>query len=184
MFLAFGLIHLGRAKVQDGRATEGIIEIEDGIASYRATGANWSMPYLLGLLGDTYRASTQPERSLGILAEALQKVEQTDERWFEPELYRIKGETCAVMSRDAEAEAAFREATRIAKEQRAKLCELRACVSWARLWIDQGNRELAHKLLGPVYRSFSEGLETRELKEAKELLDNLAGASPEATCAE
>ena len=184
MFLAFGLIHLGRAKVQDGRATEGIIEIEDGIASYRATGANWSMPYLLGLLGDTYRASTQPERSLGILAEALQKVEQTDERWFEPELYRIKGETCAVMSRDAEAEAAFREATRIAKEQRAKLYELRACVSWARLWIDQGNRELAHKLLGPVYRSFSEGLETRELKEAKELLDNLAGASPEATCAE
>jgi class 3 adenylate cyclase/predicted ATPase len=183
LFLPFGLVHLGRAMVQEGHAAEGIAEMEKGIASYRGTGASWTMPYQLGLLACSYGESAQAERGLYVVGEALRMVQQTDERWFEPELHRIKGELYASLSREAEAEAAFREATKIAQGQRAKLSELRACVSHAGLWVRQGKREVARELLGPVYASFSEGLETRQLKEAKALLDGLAGPSPEATCA-
>jgi class 3 adenylate cyclase/predicted ATPase len=183
LFLPFGLVHLGRAMVQEGRGAEGIVEMEKGIASYRATGASWTMPYQLGLLACSYGESAQAERGLYIVGEALRTVQQTDERWFESELHRIKGELYAFLSREAEAEAAFREAEQIAQDQRAKLCELRACVSHALLWVKQGKREVARDLLAPVYGSFSEGLETRQLKEAKALLDELAGPSPETTCA-
>src|SRR5262249_26448072 len=133
LFLPFGLIHLGRALMWEGRAAEGIMEMEKGIASYRATGANWATTYHLGLLACSYGESVQPERGLDVVAEAFGEVERTEERWFESELYRIKGDLCVALSKEAEAEAAFREAIRIAQDQRAKLCELRACMDLARL---------------------------------------------------
>jgi predicted ATPase len=173
LFLQFGLIHLGRAMVQEGRAAEGIVEMEKGIASYRATGATWTMPYHLGLLAYSYCESAQPDRGLDVVEEALGMVRRTEERWFESELYRIKGELYASLSREAEAEAAFTVATTVAQDQRARLCELRACVSHARLLVKQGKREVARDLLAPVYGWFSEGLETRQLKEAEALLDEL-----------
>jgi class 3 adenylate cyclase/predicted ATPase len=180
LFLPVGLIHHGRAMVREGRTVEGIVEMEKGIASYRRTGANWTMPYHLGLLAYSYGESTQPERGLDVIGEALREVQRTGERWFESELHRIRGELYAVLSREAEAETAFREASRVAKDQRARLCELMACVSHAGLWVKQGKREAVRDLLAPIYGSFSEGLETRQLKEAKALLDGLTRPLPEA----
>jgi class 3 adenylate cyclase/predicted ATPase len=181
LFLPVGSFHLGRAMIRKGRAPEGIAEMEKGIASYRATGANWTLPYHLGLLAFSYGESAQPEQGLRIVAEALGQAQRTQERWFEPELHRIKGELCTRLSREGEAEIAFKKAAKIAQAQRARLCELRARMSHARLLVKQGQRKGARDLLAPVHASFSEGLETRQLKEAAALLDELRKGSPEAT---
>jgi class 3 adenylate cyclase/predicted ATPase len=182
-FLPVGLIYRGRAMVREGRTAEGIVEMEKGIASYRATGARWMMPYQLGLLAYSHGESAEVQRGLDVVEEALETVQQTEERWFEPELHRIKGELYTFLSKEADAEAAFKEATKIAQGQGAKLCELRACVSHAGLWAKQGKRETARELLAPIYGSFSEGLETRQLKKAKALLDELTRPLPEPACA-
>jgi class 3 adenylate cyclase/predicted ATPase len=171
LFLPVGSFHLGRAMIRNGRAPQGIAEMEKGIASYRATGANWTMPYHLGVLAFSYGESAQPEQGLRVIEEALGQAQRTQERWFEPELHRIKGELCARLSREGEAEIAFKRAARVAQAQRARLCELRARISHARLLVKQGQQEDARDLLAPVYASFSEGLETRQLKEAAALVD-------------
>jgi predicted ATPase len=107
--------------------------------------------------------------------DALARVTRTGERWFEAELHRGRGDAllrlpeCAT----AEAEACFRKALAIAQEQEAKLWELRAATSLARLWRDQGRRVEARDLLAPVYDWFTEGFDTADLKDAKALLDEL-----------
>ena len=103
-------------------------------------------------------------------------VETTKERWYEAEVNRIAGEI-ALMSpeRDAaKAEAYFERALAVARQQQAKSWELRAAMSMARLWRDQGKRDEARDLLAPVYGWFTEGFDTLDLKEAKALLDELS----------
>ena len=112
-------------------------------------------------------------RSIG---EALTLIEKTKERWFEAEVHRIAGEI-ALKSPEPEAgkaEAYFERALTIARQQQAKSWELRAAMSMARLWRDQGKRDEARELLAPVYGWFTEGFDTRDLKEAKALLGELA----------
>ena len=118
----------------------------------------------------------QPEAGLTVLAEALTLVDTTGERWYEPELYRLKGELLLQQSSDnqAEAETCFHQALDIARNQQAKSFELRAATSLARLWQQQGKRQEAHDLLAPVYNWFTEGFDTADLKDAKALLDELA----------
>jgi class 3 adenylate cyclase/predicted ATPase len=181
LFLPVGLFHLGRAMIRNGRVPEGIAEMEKGIESYRATGANWTLPYHLGVLAFSYGESAQPEQGLRVVEEALGQAQRTQERWFVPELHRIKGELCVRLSREGEAEIAFKKAAKIAQTQRARLCELRACLSHARLLVKHGQRKGARDLLAPLYASFSEGLETRQLKEAAELFDEPRKGSREAT---
>ena len=103
-------------------------------------------------------------------------VETTKETWYEAEVHRIAGEI-ALMSpeRDAaKAEAYFERALAVARAQQAKSWELRAAMSMARLWRDQGKRDEARELLAPVYGWFTEGFDTLDLKQAKALLDELA----------
>ena len=110
------------------------------------------------------------------IGEAITATETTKERWFEVEIHRIAGEI-ALMSpkRDAvKAEAYFERALTIARKQKAKSYELRATMSMARLWRDQGKPQQARELLAPVYGWFTEGFDTLDLKEAKALLDDLA----------
>ena len=118
----------------------------------------------------------QPEAGLTVLAEALTLVDTTGERWYEPELYRLKGELLLQQSSDnqAEAETCFHHALEIARNQQAKSFELRAATSLARLWQQQGKRQEAHDLLAPVYHWFTEGFDTADLQEAKALLEALA----------
>ena len=112
--------------------------------------------------------------ALGHLTEAQRLTDETGERWTLAETLRLRGDVLAAMGDRAGAEAGYREAIAIAQRQSAKLWEFRAATSLARLWRDQGKRAEARDLLAPVYGWFTEGFDTRDLKEAKGLLDELA----------
>jgi predicted ATPase len=172
---AGGVALEGWALVEDGRATEGIARIEHGIRAWNATGAAVLVPYYLGVLGSTYARVGRAAEALPPLTDAISRVESSEERWFEAELHRRRGEVLLLSRADAiEAETSFLKAIGIAQEQGAKLWELRAATSLARLWRDQGRRAEADHLLAPVYGWFTEGFDTPDLKEAKALLDDLA----------
>jgi predicted ATPase len=110
------------------------------------------------------------------IKEAAQAVKTTKERWCEADIYRMAGEIALISpERDAvKAEEYFERARTVARQQQAKSWELRTAMSLARLWRDQGKGQQARELLAPVYGWFTEGFDTRDLKEAKALLDELA----------
>jgi predicted ATPase len=116
----------------------------------------------------------QWQAALDHLVEARRLAEQTQERWYQAETVRLTGDVLRAMGDPAAAEASYREAVALAQLQSAKLWELCAAMSLARLWRDQGKRTEARDLLAPVYGWFTEGLGTPVLKEAKALLDELA----------
>ena len=111
-----------------------------------------------------------------MLAEALTLVDKTGERWYEPELHRLKGALLLQQSaaNHTEAQTCFHHALDLARAQQAKSFELRGATSLASLWQQQGKRAEAHQLLAEVYRWFTEGVDTADLQEAKALLDELA----------
>jgi len=157
----------------NAHAQEGIGQIHQGLTAWRATGAEIARPYHLALLAEAYGAMGQPAAALVVLVEALTLVDNTGERLYESELYRLKGELLLQQSSDnhLEAETCFHHAIAIAQKQSAKSWELRAATSLARLWQQQGKRQEAHDLLAPVYNWFTEGFDTADLKDAKALLD-------------
>jgi predicted ATPase len=130
------------------------------------------MPHYIALLSRACAIAGQVEEALNLLDEALQIAERTGERWFAAELNRHKGQLLLHQGHTDAAEE-YRKALSIAEEQEAKLWELRAAVSLARLRCDQGRRAEARDLLAPVYGWFTEGFDTADLKEAKALLDEL-----------
>jgi predicted ATPase len=172
---AYGSILHGWALTQQGQAQEGIEQIHQGLTAYRATGAEANRPYFLALLAEAYGTIEQPEAGLTVLAEALTHADKTGERWWEPEIYRLKG-VLLLQSADnhAEAHACFHHALDIARRQQAKALELRAATSLGRLWQQQGKCAEARQLLAEVYGWFTEGFDTPDLGEAKALLDELA----------
>jgi predicted ATPase len=106
-------------------------------------------------------------------------LEATGERWVEAEVHRVAGELAlnSPISDKAKAEEYFERSIAVARRQQAKLWELRAAMSMARLWRDQDKRDKARNILAPLYNWFTEGFDTRDLKEAKALLDELAHSS-------
>jgi predicted ATPase len=131
------------------------------------------MPHYLALLARAYEIAGQIDEAWTRLDEALQIVERTGERWFAAELNRHKGQLLLRRGRSEVAEDLYRKALGIAREQGAKLWELRAAVTLARLRRDQGRHAEARDLLAPVYGWFIEGFNTPDLKEAKALLNKL-----------
>src|SRR5215468_3821055 len=117
----------------------------------------------------------EPEAGLTVLVEALTHVNTTGERWYESEIYRLKGELLLQQSSDnsTEAETCFHKALDLARDQQAKSFELRIATSLAKLWQQQGKRQEAHDLLASVYNWFTEGFDTADLQEAKALLEEL-----------
>jgi predicted ATPase len=174
LWRAAGTTFRGWVKVKNGDATEGISLLRRGSAAYRATGAEVWMPYYIALLARASEIAGQIEESLTLLDDALQIVERTGERWFAAELNRHKGQLLLGEGHTEAAEELYRKALSIAVEQEAKLWELRAAVSLARLRRDQGRPAEARDLLAPVYGWFTEGFGTPDLKDAKALLDELA----------
>ena len=158
----------------EGSIEDAISEMRDGLAEKRATGAEIKVPYYFGLLAEARRRLNQTMEALKLLSAALEFVERTDERWYEAELYRLRGETLIKNADRRGAESAFSGAVATAKNYGAKLFELRASLSLADLWRDQGKRDEARDLLAPAYGWFTEGFDTRDLKEAKALLEELA----------
>src|SRR6516225_3903205 len=165
----------------EGSSEDAINEMREGLAEKRATGAEIKVPYYFGLLAEAYRRLNQTMEALKLLSDALEFVERTDERWYEAELYRLRGETLIKNADRRGAESAFSGAVATAKNYGAKLFELRASLSLADLWRDQGKRDEARDLLAPVYGWFTEGFDTRDLKDAKALLEELQSAQGQLT---
>jgi class 3 adenylate cyclase/predicted ATPase len=171
---AFGTIYRGWVKAKNGDVVEGISLIRGGSAAYRANGAELLMPHHTALLARAFDVGGQIEEALTALDDALQISGRTGECWLDAELYRHKGRLLLRQGHTEAAEELYRKALSIAREQEAKLWELRAAGSLARLRRDQGRSTEARDLLAPVYGWFTEGFDTPDLKEAKALLDELA----------
>jgi predicted ATPase len=175
-FLEMGTILRGWSLAGQGSAEEGIAQISQGLAAWRATGAELYQPYWLALLAETFGKVGQTEEGLNVLAEALDTVQKNEERYYEAELYRLKGELLLALSAEnqAEAESCFRQAIDVSRQQCAKSLELRSVMSLSRLWQKQGRNEEAREMLTEIYGWFTEGFETRDLIEAKALLEDLS----------
>jgi predicted ATPase len=169
-----GTVYRGWAKVKNREVAEGISLLRSGASAYRATGAETFMPHYIALLAGACEISGQIEEAGTLLDDALQIVERTGERWFAAELNRHKGQLLLRQGHSEAAEELYRKAFSIAEEQGAKLWELRAAASLARLRRDQGRRPEARNLLAPIYSWFTEGFDTPDLKEAKALLGELS----------
>jgi len=190
---AVGTILQGWALAEQGQGEEGIAQMRQGLAAYRATGAETLRPYYLALLAEAYEKVGQVEEGLNILAEALSLVDKNGERMYEAELYRLKGQLTlqkfqvsgskfqvenssesGVRSPESEAEECFLKALEVARRQQAKSLELRAAMSLARLWQQQDKKDEARQMLAEVYGWFTEGFDTRDLQEARALLAELS----------
>ena len=159
-----------------GNASDAVRAITSGITSLRSTGATLYEPWHLSHLAMAYAELGQLDDARRCIDDAIDKVERSKEKWCEAEVHRIAGEIALKSpAPDTEkAEKYFDRALAVARQQQAKSWELRAAMSMARLWRDQGKRAEARELLAPVYGWFTEGFDTRDLKEAKALLDELA----------
>jgi predicted ATPase len=147
--------------------------LDIGVAAFRATGAVTWVPFFLTLLADAEGEVKERDRALDHLAEAERLMGETEDRWAEAELHRVRGKLLRAGDDIAGAERSFSQAINIAQQQSAKFWELRAAISLARLWREQGKRDTGRDLLAPTYGWFTEGFGTPVLKEAKALLDEL-----------
>jgi len=192
LFRAIGTAHQGWAMIAQNPGGKGIAQIRQSLAALTSTGARTFESDYLALLAESYRVMGWEEKGRSVLAEAFKTVNKTGECWYEAELYRLKGELILEDSGwrletssaspqapslkpqiSQEAEGYFLKAIDIAQKQQAKSWELRATTSLARLWRVQGKTNEAHNLLAPVYGWFTEGFDTKDLLEAKRLLEEL-----------
>jgi predicted ATPase len=173
-----GVALLGCILTLRGSAAEAINAITSGLAYYRATGATLFLPLIFSYLARAHAGLDQFDEAWHWIGEALAIVEATKEKWAEAEIHRVAGEIAlrSPVPDAARAESYFTAALAIARRQQAKSWELRAATSYARLMRDQGRVREAHDLLAPVYGWFTEGFGTKDLKEAKALLDELGRA--------
>jgi predicted ATPase len=175
-WVAQGPIYRGWLEVQNSDVAEGISLLRSGSSAYRATGAELWMAYHTALLARACEIAGRIEEAQALLDDALQIVERTGEQWFAAELNRHKGQLLLRQGHAEAAEELYRKALSIAEEQEAKLWELRAATSLARLRRDQGRHAEARDLLKPAYGWFTEGFNTPDLTASKALLGELASA--------
>ena len=159
-----------------GKASDAVRAITSGITSLRSTGATLYEPQHLQYLAMAYTELGQLDDAWRCIDDAIETIERSKEGWGAAEVHRIAGEVELKSPEPdaAKAQAYFERALAVARAQQAKSWELRAAMSMARLWRDQGKREEARELLSPVYGWFTEGFDTLDLKEARVLLDELA----------
>jgi tetratricopeptide (TPR) repeat protein len=165
------LVRRGSSLVALRRADEGISLLTTGVVGWQRLGFTVNTPWILTLFGEACQMAGQWQTALGHVAKARRLAEETGDRWFQAETVRLTGDVLLTMDDPGAAEASYHEAIAIAQLQSAKLWELRAATSLARLW--QGKRSEARDLLAPVYGWFTEGFGTPDIKEAKALLEEL-----------
>jgi predicted ATPase len=173
---ANGLLVRGWISALTSKASDAIQMLTSGLAAYRSTGStNW-VPLHLSYLAKAHSELDQFNEAWSCISEAVRTVETTQERWCEADVHRIAGEIAlkSPVPDATKAVAHFERALAVARQQQAKSWELRAAMSLARLWRDQTKVSEARELLAPVYGWFTEGFDTRDLKEAKALLEELA----------
>jgi predicted ATPase len=169
LWLAYATAFKGWIMTKQGQPEEGISEMLKGITNLQATGTTLYLVYFWALLVEGYAALGQIQEGLNVIAKTLAFIEKTGERYWEAEMYRLKGE----LSLQAKAEIWFWKAIEVARQQSAKSLELRAIVSLARLWQGQGKITEARQLLAEIYGKFTEGFDTGDLQEARMLLETL-----------
>ncbi|WP_454736016.1 adenylate/guanylate cyclase domain-containing protein [Cupriavidus necator] len=175
LYLAWGTILRGWALAGHGSYEDGIAQMQQGFSALEATGAVLGRPSLLGLLADAYGRAGQGDAALRVLGEALTLVRSTGERFDEPTLIRLKGELLLQMTAgDKEAEACFRKAIALARDEGARSIELRCALSLARLWHSQGRNRAARQMLAEIQGLFTEGFDTVDWRQAKELQEALS----------
>jgi predicted ATPase len=189
-----GTILQGWARAEQGQSEVGITQLRQGLASQEAIGVGLFRSYYLALLAEVYGKAGQAEEGLAVLAEALAVVDKSEERFYEAELYRLYGELSLRIGETetgrngdkkplpgspilrfpvSSPEACFHRAIEIARKKQAKSLELRATTSLSRLWRQQGKQKQARKRLAKIYNWFTEGFDTKDLQEAKMLLEAL-----------
>ncbi len=190
----------GWSLAEQGQGEEGIVQIRQGQAVHQAMGTELARTYSLALLAEACGKVGQVEEGLRALDEALERIDKNGERFYEAELYRLKGELLLAQEiksqksngksqkskitdprpltlnpqAEVEAERCFLKAIEIARKQQAKSLELRATMSLARLWQPQGKHHAARNTLSEIYNWFTEGFDTKDLQEAKALLAELS----------
>ena len=176
LWKAAAMLCQGWLLASTGKAPRAVQTITLGIAAWRSTGSTLWIPFYLSHLARAHAELGQLDDARRCIGDAMSAMETTKEKWCEAEIHRLAGEI-ALKSPErhaAEAEAYFERALAVARQQQAKSWELRASMSLARLWRSQGKVQQARELLAPVYGWFTEGFDTRDLKEAKALLEELA----------
>jgi predicted ATPase len=171
-----GTLVRGWALAMQDQGEEGMTQVRQGTAAFRATGAMVLAPYFCTVLAEVCDHLGHTEDGLQVLAEAHTLIEQHDERWWEAEVSRLRG---VLLLRQAgtpqkEAETWLWRALDVARHQEAKSLALRAAMSLSRLWQQQGKKAEARQLLTELYGWFTEGFGTKDLQEAKALLEELA----------
>jgi predicted ATPase/class 3 adenylate cyclase len=173
-FRLSGQILRGWVMAQEGEINDGVTLMRQSAAERLALGVRWYQIRYLCMLATAHLQQRAAEDGLRVIAEAKDLVARDDEHMWEAELKRIDGELGRVQGRSAvDIETCFEQALAVARSQSAKSFELRAAMSMARLWRDQGKLDEARELLAPVYGWFTEGFDTLDLKQAKALLAEL-----------
>jgi predicted ATPase/DNA-binding SARP family transcriptional activator len=173
-WLGMGTHFRGEALAMLGQVQEGIAQMHEAMALHMSTGVQLELPGRLGSQAEALAKAGQPGEGLTTLAEGLALVEETDGRDWEAELYRLRAELLLMQGDEVEAEASFHKAIEVARRQSAKSWELRATTSLCRLWQAQGRVDEARQVLAEIYGWFTEGFDTRDLQEAKALLEELS----------
>jgi predicted ATPase len=176
MLVPFGKAFRGDAMVQRSEFAEGMAQMHEGISELRSMGTLFSLSSLFADFANACVRSGNIDEGLAAVEEGMAMMSTGGESFCLSEIHRIKGELLLARSirQEDAAETSFREALSVARGQHAKTLELRAAMSMARLWRDQGKPTEARDLLAPVYGWFTEGFDTLDLKEAKALLEELA----------
>jgi adenylate cyclase len=173
-WLGHGTYYCGEALVMLGQVQEGIAQLHEGMALSESVETRLFMPGPLHVLAEAQAGSGHPEEGLITLAEAFDLVEETDERHWEAELYRVQADLLRMLDENAAAEASLCKAIDVARRQSARSWELRAATGLARLWQEQGRIDEAQQMLAEIYGWFAEGFDTPDLKEAEALLEELS----------
>ena len=176
LYLGLGRFSRGCARVESGEGKAGIAEMQQALGELAGIGSGLGAPSLLFFLAEGLRKVGRHDDALGALALGVARAEQQGQHYYDAELHRLRAEILLDMDGNAveEAEALFDQSLEIARRQEAKTFELRAATSLARLWQRQGKRDAAQALLAPLYAWFTEGFDTRDLKDAKTLLEELS----------
>lgn len=175
IYPAFATVVRGWALAEDGSPEEGVADMQRGLEEWLGTGTGLMLPIIYAMLAEGHARWDKTEEGLKLLDIAFDKVQKTGELVWEPKLHGLKGLLLLSQSNknEIEAEAHFRKAIEIAREQDAKSFELRAATSLASLWCRQGKIDSARDLLLPIYEWFTEGFDAPDLVEAKKLVDRL-----------
>ena len=181
MCRAEGIIKRSVATAGLGHDENHVREATEAVAFLRDSAMQGWLPYHLALLVEIQCKAGHADDALRVSGEAIEFSSRLGEKWYEAEIYRLKGEMILqsggehpAAAAQREAEACFEKALEIAKKQSARSLELRTSTSLSRLWLQQGKRTEARQLLSGIYHWFTEGFDTKDLQEAKALLEELA----------